>query len=213
MEAGFALDINALLRNRHLRPGQWVQGTLRWTEVSTAREVASLGYEANLLDPAAAWLRLSYSIGEGEARRCFDYKIGLTVTRPPRRGLRWWLACPVSGHRCAKLHRPRGGDLFAARQAWRLGYASQRVAPLERRRQTAEGRASRLRRRLGGTASRPPYYEDVPPRPKGMHRKTYRRLRREVVEAEREAERWLWAGMAAIVDSADSAACRRQQSG
>ena len=208
VEAGFALDINKLLRDRSIRPGQRVWwSTLHWTVVATGREVASLGYEASLLDPAAAWMRLRYTIGDGEARRAFDYKVDLTTTRPPRGGLRWWFLCPSSGHRCAKLHRPPSGDLFAARQAWRLGYASQRVAPLERRRQAAHDRASRIRRRLGGEGSSFPYYAAVPPRPKGMWRRTYRRLRRQVVKAEREAEQLFWQGAAAIVEQADRAAC------
>jgi hypothetical protein len=209
VEEGFSLDINGLLRDRGITPGGWRWGTLRWTVVGTGREVSSLSYEANLADPDAAWLRLRYTMGDGEARQTFDYKVYLTTTRPPRGGVRWWFLCPSSGRRCAKLHRPPGGDLFAARQTWRLGYHSQRVAPLERRRQAAEGRALQLRRRLGGAASRRLYYEGVPPRPKGMHRKTYRRLRREMEKAEREVERWLWAGVVAIVESTDRAACRR----
>ena len=207
VDAGFPLDINRLLRDGQIVPGRWVQGTLHWTVVETGREVASLGYEANLLDPDAAWMRLRYAIGEGEARRAFDYKVALTVTRPPCGGLRWWFLCPASGRRCAKLHRPPGGDLFASRQAWRLGYASQRVAPLERAMETARDRAARLRRRLGGAGSGFPY-ADVPPRPKGMWRKTYRRLRREIVEAERRAQAIFWAGATAIVDRAERTGSR-----
>ncbi len=210
VEAGFALDINGLLRDRGIIPGQWVHGTLRWTVVETGREVSSLGFEANLVDPAAAWLRLRYTMGDGEARQTFDYKVDLTTTRPPRGGLRWWFLCPSSGRRCAKLHRPPGGDLFAARQAWRLGYASQRVVPLERRRQAAHDRASRIRRRLDGEGSSFPYYADIPPRPKGMWRRTYKRLRREALEAERQAEAASWKVMMAIVEQENRAGCRRR---
>ena len=210
VEAGFALDINRLLRDRGIIPGQWVHGTLRWTVVGTGREVASLGYEANLVDPDAAGMRLRYAIGDGKARRTFDYRVDLATTRPPRGGLRWWFLCPSSGRRCAKLHRPPGGDLFAARQAWRLGYASQRVAPLERRRQAAHDRASRIRRRLGGEGGSFPYCTNFPPRPKGMWRRAYKRLRREGLEAEREAEALFWKGAVAIVERADRAGCGRE---
>ena len=209
VEEGFSLDINGLLRDRGITPGGWRWGTLRWTVVGTGREVSSLSYEANLADPDAAWLRLRYTMGDGEARQTFDYRVGLTTTRPPRGGLRWWFLCPSSGRRCAKLHRPPGGDLFAARQAWRLGYASQRVAPLERRRQSAHDRASRIRRRLGGEGNSFPYCTNFQPRPRGMWRRTYKRLRREALEAEREAEALFWKGAAAIVEQADRAGCRR----
>ena len=209
VEAGFSLDINRLLRDRHIIPGRWVHGTLRWTVVGTGREVSSLSYEANIVDPDAAWMRLRYAIGDGEAQRSFNYKVGLITTRPPRGGLRWWFRCPASGRRCTKLHRPPGGDTFAARQAWSLGYASQRVVLLERRRQVAHDRASRVRQRLGGEGSSFPYYADIPPRPKGMWRRTYKRLRRDGLEAEREAEALFWEGAAAIVAQADRAAGRR----
>jgi hypothetical protein len=209
VEAGFALDINELLRDRNILPGQWKWGTLRWTVVGTGREVSSLGYEANLVDPAAAWMRLRYTMGDGEARQTFDYRVGLTTTRPPRGGLRWWFSCPSSGRRCAKLHRPPGGDLFAARQAWRLGYASQRLEPLDRAWQTAHDRASRIRQRLGGTGRCSPN-EAIPPRPKGMWKKTYRRLRREAIEAERRAEATSWKVMMAIVEQENRVGCRRR---
>jgi hypothetical protein len=97
VEAGFSLDINRLLRDCHIIPGRWVHGTLRWTVVGTGREVSSLSYEANLVDPDAAWMRLRYAIGDGEAQRTFDYTVGLITTRPPRGGLRWWFRCPPPG--------------------------------------------------------------------------------------------------------------------
>lgn len=203
VDEGLPLDINRLLRDGQILPGRWVQGALRWTVVGTDREVASLGYEADLVDPSAAWMRLRYAVGEGEARRAFDYRVALTATRPPRGGLRWWFLCPASGRRCAKLHRPPGGDLFASRQAWRLGYASQRLAPLERAMRTAQDRAARIRRRLGGTGDGFSWYADVPPRPQGMWRRTYGRLRREALKAEKAAQQFFWAGAAAIVDRAE----------
>src|SRR3954471_19126471 len=55
---------------------------------------------------------------EGEA--VMDYRIELTTTRPPYGGVRWWFICPRSGRRVMKLHLPRGGRTFAARQFWGL---------------------------------------------------------------------------------------------
>ena len=42
----------------------------------------------------------------------------------------------------------------------------------------------------------------IPPRPRGMWKRTYRRLRQEVIEAEREVERAFRAGAAAILERA-----------
>jgi hypothetical protein len=108
-----------------------------------------------------------------------------------------------------RLGRPLDRDALHSRRAWRLAYHSQRLAPLERGQRTAERRASRIRRRLGGTASGG-VYADLPPRPRGMWRKTYVRLRREIIEAEREVERAFLAGAAAIVERADRAGSGRR---
>jgi len=143
---------------------------------------------------------LRFGRGEGEARREHECTLRLATTRPRCGGLRWWFVCPLSERRCGKLHLPPGGDAFAARRAWRLGYHSQRVSPREREWRTASGRASRIRRRLGGPAGRVPAHADAPPRPKGMWNSTYERRRREIEEAERCAEAASWARVEAIVD-------------
>lgn len=192
VEDCLSLDLNKLLRDRCLVPGRWKAGSLHWTVVGTGREVASVGYAADLADPAAAWMRLRFGRGEGKARREHECTVRLTTTRPCFGGRRWWFVCPVSGRRCGKLHIPPGAGVFAARQVWGLAYTSQRVSPLERERQTAADRASRLRRRLGGTGGGPIGHAEVPPRPKGMWRRTYERRRREIEEVEERLESIFW---------------------
>ena len=115
VEDCLTLDINKLLRDRCLVPGRWMGGVLRWTVVGTGRELASVGYSADLADPAAARMRLYFGRGEGEARREHVCTVRLTTTRPRYGGRRWWFACPVSGRRCGKLHIPPGAGTFAAR--------------------------------------------------------------------------------------------------
>ena len=199
VEDCLTLCINSLLRDGLIVRGQWVASVLRWSEVQTGREVASMAYEANLADPGAAWMRLRFGRGKGEARREHECMVRLTTTRPRCGGIRWWFVCPLSGRRCGKLHLPPGGDAFAARQAWRLDYHSQRVSPWEREWRTASGRAARIRRRLGGPADRVPAYADAPPRRKGMWRSTYERRRREIEEAEGRADTASWMRAEAIV--------------
>jgi hypothetical protein len=61
---------------------------------------------------------------------------------------------------------------FASREAHRLSYRSQGESDLFR----GITRAQNIRARLGGNLS---IYAPFPPRPRGMHRRTYERLRAE----------------------------------
>ena len=45
VEDGLTLDISKLVRDRNIRPGKWLSGTLRWRRVASGEEVASIGYE------------------------------------------------------------------------------------------------------------------------------------------------------------------------
>lgn len=167
------LDLGKLIRDRCIIPGEWVKGTLRWTSTRTGQTTASLGYEANMADPAAAWLRLTYSHGDTSR----DYRIELETTRPTYGGLRWWFTCPRTGRRASVLYLPPGAAMFASRAAYRLAYPSQREQDFDR---LAE-KSHRLRERLGGE----PGFGNYIPRPKGMHRRTYERICREIWAAER----------------------------
>ena len=63
------------------------------------------------------------------------------------------------------------GELFACRRCYGLAYASQQEALHHR----GVGKAQKIRMRLGGS---PNMFEEFPDKPKGMHRRTYDRLRR-----------------------------------
>ena len=163
------------------RPGQWCSGTLRWRRVPSGEEVGNIGYEANLIGPVDAWLRLSYRVNDEPQ----DQRITLEATRPNYGGNRWWFRCPATGHRVAKLHLPPGGHVFASRGAYGLAYQSQRERAYER----ALTRTQDIRMKLGGS---PSLAEPFPDKPKGMWWRTYRRLRGEA----REAEYQSWLGVA-----------------
>jgi hypothetical protein len=91
-------------------------------------------------------VRLHYTTTrwDGE-RRESDYWISLTTTSQHFGGRRWWFVCPRTGRRADKLYLPNGAFTFAARQAYRLAYRSQREAPHDR----ALRRAFKLRGKLG----------------------------------------------------------------
>ena len=71
VENGLTLDINRLIRQQCIVPGNHLAGTLTW-----GNNVASIGYEASLVSPDTAWVRLQYSVnGQPE-----DYLVRLTST-------------------------------------------------------------------------------------------------------------------------------------
>ena len=78
VEASLCLSMPALLRKRALVAGAWTSGS--WARICEGAEAphATIGYEANLVDTSAAWLRLRYE-ARGEA---VDYKVRLVTTRP-----------------------------------------------------------------------------------------------------------------------------------
>jgi hypothetical protein len=175
IESGLTLDINRLLRKGDMVPGKHVSGALIWSNVRTGEQeqIASIGYEASLVNPETAWARLHYSVNGQPA----DYRVRLTSTSCHYGGRRWWWKCPRSGRRASKLYLPPGGTVFAARHVYRLAYQSQRLAALDR----SHDRQRRLYRKLGANYD---YFDRcTPPRPNGMHRSTYQRLTAELYDA------------------------------
>jgi hypothetical protein len=83
-------------------------------------------------------------------------------------GFRPWFRCTQCGDRAAILYGP--GELFACRKCYGLAYASQQETP----RQRNISRARMIRMRLGGGES---LLDPFPPKPRGMHERTYDRIR------------------------------------
>ena len=173
VEDGLTLDINQLVRDGNMRPGEWCLGSLRWRRVSSGKEIGNIGYEANLMAPDQAWVRLHYRVNDEPQ----DYRVTLETTRPNYGGRRWWFRCPATGWRVAKLHLPSCGQIFASRRAYGLVYRSQRERAYDR----AMTRTQDIRMKLGGS---PSLVEPFPDKPKGMWWRTYWRLRGEAQEAE-----------------------------
>lgn len=166
VESGFTLDLGRLIRQRNVRPGKHVAGILTWTRTRTREKVAAIGYEARLTDDGPRWIRLHYSVNSVP----MDYKIYLQTTPCNFGGVRWWWSCPLTGMRVSKLYLPPGAKKFAARDAYRLPYDSQR----ETRSDRTHARQATLFKKLRADYD---YYEGVVPvRPKGMHKGTYDRL-------------------------------------
>jgi hypothetical protein len=112
-----------------------------------------------------------------------DTTVWVLPTQPTFGGARWWFVCPACGRRCEAIYmlpweydRRHHGMVWACRCCQGLVYISQR-----------EGKGDRALRRLrkvlhqAGAAWTP----DLIPRhrPKGMHRRTFARLKAEAGQA------------------------------
>lgn len=159
------IDVAWMVRTKRLVPGCLTSGTLSWT--CGESPAGSIRFEGDMSERFDAKLRLRFAITRNGERQDMRQTVQLSFTEPNYGGRRWWMRCPVTGRRVGKLYRPLNGDRFACRQAWRLGYQSQRDAPRDR----AFEKLFRLQRRLGGDQG----YDMGLSRPKGMWNRTFDR--------------------------------------
>lgn len=134
-------------------------------------------------------------------------------TRCAYGGQRPWFLCPGCGTRRAKLHFVR--DEWTCRTCSNLRYESQRKRLPERR----LDRAERIRRQVLGQQGRIVVLDPPPPRPKGMKRRRYWTLYRQVYADEAAYLRYChesamrnlaWAaGVRARAEASRRAAARR----
>jgi hypothetical protein len=164
-DASKRIDIAWMVRTKRVIPGQWVRGTLSWSWGD--QPAGSISYEADMRDPFASELRLSFLRGDEPKREQVNQSIRLVFSEPNYGGRHWWMICPYRHNRVGKLYLPNGGDRFAGRKAWRLGYHIQRVAHRDRSFEAL----FLLQKKLGA----PQGCGAGLPRPKGMWRRTYER--------------------------------------
>ena len=159
-----SLDVRRLEREGRLCPGL----SLPYKLGRYGRTVATIDLEA---PDSGFGIVVSYDyLKPGPERLSESYCTPIRVEWAPCNygGVRAWFRCPEEGcgRRVAILY---ASPHFACRVCHRLAYYSQRSQPHDR----ALSRAQNIRVRLGGTGN---MYEPFPERPKGMHRRTYRRL-------------------------------------
>lgn len=125
VENSLCLSLPALVKKKALVAGSRTRGSWAWS-YEGSKPHARIVYEANLIDPDAAWLKLTYTASGNP----MDYSVQLVTTQPTYGGQRWWFLCPLvrkDGRppwRVAKLYLPPGGRYFGSRQAYGLTYAS-----------------------------------------------------------------------------------------
>ena len=194
-----AIDVRELQRTTRLRPGlcvikEWVRNGAPAGEVFIFTQPDAIILVHRARPPGATESRI------------VELRVPIIWTKCHLGGRRPWFKClniingVVCDRRVAKLYGPS----FACRQCMGLGYASQREIPLRR----AGRRAQMIKMRLGG--SNDPL-EPFPQKPRGMHWRTYRRLRDEANAAKAEADYLLAESMPGLGQFLDPVPPRRKR--
>ena len=145
-------------------PREWFQrhrsGTVTWSRGD--HKTGSISYR---LSPDR--MVLYYTLPKDGERQHIEESFVMSATEQPFGGRRWWIECKGCGLRCRVLY---GGTYFRCRKCCRLTYESQ----YERIYAPGVTRAMRVRQKMKGEMG---LALPFPDRPKGMHWKTYYRLR------------------------------------
>lgn len=162
------LDVRYMKRHNLLHPG--TTGVLTWSHYG--QETGSASYRVEM-----ACLVLTYRHSSlGEQWEDIEEIVWFDHTPCNYGGKRTWFQCPHCSRRVAVLYG--AGKRFLCRHCYGLTYASQQ----ERAPDRGFRKANKIKERLGGFAG---LEYPVPPKPKGMHWRTYRRLRQQAQAAER----------------------------
>jgi hypothetical protein len=172
------VDVRYLNRHGLLKPGGGF--SLRWSRGE--RETGSIGgsVEGHLrLRPERVILSYRYRSGQRSEWEDVQEPVSLDWSACNFGGERPWFVCPGAGcgRRVTVLYGP--GRYFLCRHCYELVYESQRVSSMDR----ALRKAQAVRERLGASAN---MMAPFPEKPKGMHWRTYWRLREEHDEVEME---------------------------
>ena len=125
------------------------------------------------------WLELQYILSDaGGSRTKMHEKIHLVPRAQPFGGHRLFAKCPFSSRLCRCLYLLNGSAKFRSRHGYQVRpqHMTQGLPAHYRLLERRNGIADKLLRRLPSASREALDGSDVPPRPKGMHMKTYQRL-------------------------------------
>jgi hypothetical protein len=168
------LKVDELVRAANQGGGRRKMGRLSSSGVGPVEYILDTSREP-------AYLQLAYrspAAGPNPWDRSAQERVllGLEATEPTFGGVRWWFQCPQCGRRCGVVYLEQSAACrWACRTCRGLVYPSQREGQTGRR-------IRRLRKalaRAGGAFKATSGMGLRSPRPKGMHRQTFRRLRQE----------------------------------
>ena len=165
------IDIRWMKKNGYLSTKH--SGILRWT--LNGKPTGSIGYRVE-----SSRMILTYRQRENggewvDIQQCihFDH------TECNYGGKRCWFLCPGCNRRVAVLY---GDKYFLCRKCLNLTYSTQQESPPFR----LTSKAQKIRERLGASLNTS---DHIIEKPKGMHRKTFERLKNEAYQATRKAYR------------------------
>ena len=158
-EHRLGLDIRVLVRRGfiHSEPHISRSGSWQWTCNGEPSGNISLRAEHDRV-------QLTYN-ANGQP---FDYPVWLERTPAHYGGTRPWFRCPRCGARRAVLYGMANDGRFGCRDCMRLCYASEA--------EDAAGRMWRKQRKFAARLGAKDRTDMHPPRPKGMHQRTYRQV-------------------------------------
>lgn len=157
---GLRLSVSAIARRVGLDRG--ATATSYWTWGSGRRSSATYDVLPGV------GLRFRYSYGGEDIP---PYIVRIAYTMPHYGGRRPWFVCPACGRRVAYLY---AGRLFLCRECQGLTYESKQKRGADAVLTAVRNRRGRLEQRLGWERG-----DYTRAKPKGMHWRTYLRLRRE----------------------------------
>ena len=162
-----SIDVRQWHREGRLHPGQHF--SCSWTRGGEPAGSITVQVEC-----AAVLLSYRSCYSGSDDWKSIQQRVPIRLTACHLGGVRPWFVCPVyrngryCGRRAAILYC--AGELFACRRCYGLAYESQQQTALHR----GLEQARKIRMRLGGGVD---LLEPFPARPKGMHRRTFERLR------------------------------------
>src|SRR5262245_13772059 len=163
LENGLQLNINSLIRRGLIRPGTASgPGVVRWS-AGDERVLAILS--ADMSGIREGWLHIKLG--------SLDQHITLTARARYFGGHQWYFVCPHTARHVSVLWMPPGARSFGCRQHWgeEVAYLSQCIGPIDR----ADRGQAKINSRLCALGGVDPDEWDLPPKPKWMRWRTYKR--------------------------------------
>lgn len=161
------IDIRWLKKQNYLQPG--TSGSLSWS-----CNGESSGYINYVMEQDKMILQYRYRI-RGEEWSDVEETVKFDRTPCNFGGDRKWFLCPRCFKRIAILYG--AGKYFLCRHCYDLTYDSCNTNSIQR----IFDKATKLKEQLGGRAG---MAYPIPDKPKGMHWKTYYRIRKEILRLE-----------------------------
>ena len=172
-----SIDLAWLRRKKLLNTGRW--STLTWSRAGQVTGTIRIECLFN-------GMRLIYrQRRNGEDWQDVNEFVPYMETETRFGGQRQWFQCLSCGSRCRILY---GGAHFRCRNCQRLKYESQYEAAYAR----ACSKSHNIPQQLGGHGS---LDDPFPPKPKGMHWKTYQQLERRDAQLQNRWAAGVWSWM------------------